>query len=127
MNKILIIEDDEILQRMYQQRLESEGFTVIVARDGREGLTLAQSEKPTLILLDIMLPGGMNGFDVLEQIKKDEKTKDIVVLVLTNLGSEEKTAIDIGAAGFLMKVNTKPDDVVAKIKELLANHKNESL
>jgi DNA-binding response OmpR family regulator len=120
MAKILIVEDDEILQRMYKQRLESEGYEVFVARDGREGLLLAQTKGPDLVLLDIMLPGGMNGFDVLEQLKKDEKTKDVLVLVLTNLESEEKTAKEIGAFDYLVKANTKPDQVVAKVKELLS-------
>jgi len=121
MKKILIIEDDEILVRMYQKRLISEGYDVIEARDARTGLTQAQTKKPDLILLDIMLPGGMNGFDVLEQLKQDESTKDSPVLILTNLESEEKVAKEIGATGYLVKVNAKPDQVIAAINELLAN------
>ena len=104
---------------MYQKRLQSEGYEVIQARDGKTGLSLAKSDQPDLILLDIMLPGGLNGFDVLEQLKQDSKTKDIAVLVLTNLDSEEKVAKQIGASGYLVKVNTKPDQVIASIKELL--------
>lgn len=119
MAKLLIIDDDEILQRMYQKRLQSEGYEVVEALDGKRGLTLAQSDKPDLILLDIMLTGGFNGFDVLEQLKKDEATKDIKVLVLTNLGSEEKVAKDIGASGYLVKVNTKPDQVIEVVNKLL--------
>lgn len=119
MAKILIIEDDEILQRMYAKRLASEGYAVIGADDGRKGLLLAQTEHPDLILLDIMLPGGLNGFDVMEQLKMDEKTKDMVVLVLTNLASEKHVAKDIGASGYLVKANTKPDQLVAAVKNLL--------
>jgi DNA-binding response OmpR family regulator len=123
MKKILLVEDDDILQRMYQKRLQSEGYEVIQARDGKTGLSLAKSDQPDLILLDIMLPGGLNGFDVLEQLKRDQKTKDIAVLVLTNLDSEEKVAKEIGASGYLVKVNTKPDQVIVKVNELLFSQK----
>lgn len=126
MAKILIIEDDEILVRMYQKKLVSYGYEVIEARDGVEGLTQAQTHKPDLILLDIMLPGGMNGFDLLEKLKKDAATKAIQVLILTNLESEEKVAKEIGAAGYLVKANNKPDQVIAAIKKLLEDKKTNS-
>lgn len=119
MNKILIIEDDDILQRMYQQRLRSEGYEVIEARDGKTGLALALSEKPDLILLDIMLPGGLNGFDILEELRRDPKTKDVAVLVLTNLETEEKISNELGVSGYLVKANTKPDQVVSVINTLM--------
>lgn len=122
--KILIIEDDEILERMYQKRLESEGYEVIWGRNGQEGIALAKTHQPDLILLDIMLPGGINGFDVLEQVKKHENLKASPVLILTNLGSEGKIAKDIGASGYLVKVNTKPEQVIAAVRQLLVNKKN---
>ena len=120
MAKILIVDDDEILQRMYHKRLQLEGHEVIQALDGKTGLTLAKSQNVDLILLDIMLQGGLNGFDVLEQIKQDPKTKDIIVLVVTNLDSQGKVAKEIGASGYLVKVDTKPDQILATINELLA-------
>lgn len=120
MARILLIEDEEILQRMYQKLLVSKGYEVLEAKDGRTGLTLSQTKKPDLIILDIMLPGGLSGFDVLEQLKKDELTKDIMVLVLTNLPSEEKMAITMGASRYLVKVNTKPDQVLDVVTELLS-------
>lgn len=119
MKKILIIEDDDILQRMYQQKLRAQGFDVIEARDGKTGLYRTQTEKPDLILLDIMLPGGLNGFDILEQLKRDPRTEHIAVLVLTNLETEEKVANELGASGYLVKANTKPDLVLVAINELL--------
>ncbi|KKU64086.1 MAG: putative response regulator, atypical CheY [Candidatus Amesbacteria bacterium GW2011_GWA1_47_16] len=120
MAKILLIEDDEILQAMYRKQLQSAGHQVTTAHDGRTGLDLAQSHHPDLVLLDVMLPGGLNGFDVLEQLKNDPKTKDIAVLILTNLETEEKVAKQIGASGYLVKVKTRPDDVIAKVTELLS-------
>ena len=117
--KILIIEDDEILVRMYTQLLTGKQYNVVSAHDGKTGLILAQSEKPDLILLDIMLPGGMNGFDVLEKLKQDNKSRSIPVLVLTNLDSEEKTAREMGAQYYLIKADNPPEKVLEIIRELL--------
>ena len=119
MKKILIIEDDDILLGMYSQRLKSENYEILQAREGKTGLGIAQSSKPDLILLDVMLPGGMNGFDVLEDLKRSEASKNIPVIVLTNLDSEEKAAIAIGANAYLVKVNTKIEQLVEKVKEIL--------
>ncbi len=123
MATILIIEDDEILQRMYQKSFESEGYVTVQSADGLIGLQLAKTHKPDVILLDIMLPGGMNGFDVLEQMKKDEELKNIPVLVVTNLDSEGKVAKEIGASGYLVKVNTRPDQVIEAVRLLLVPKK----
>lgn len=123
MRKILIIEDDDILQRMYQRKLRSEGYEVVEARDGKTGLTLAKSEMPDLILLDIILPGGLNGFDILEQLRQDPQTKDIAVLALTNLESEEKIATELGVSRYLVKANTKPDQVLLEINKVLQQTK----
>lgn len=117
MVKILIVEDDEILQRMYKKSLQSAGYDVIQARDGKTALSLAEEDNPHLMLLDIMLKGALNGFDVLEQIKQNPKTKDIIVLVITNLESEEKVAKKIGASGYLVKANTKPSQLVEAVKK----------
>lgn len=121
MTKVLVIEDDQMLRSMYEKKLSAEGYQVLVAIDGRAGLTLINNEKPDLVLLDIMLPGGMNGFDVLEELKKDEQTKDLPVLMLTNLDSEAKVAKEIGASGYLIKANTRPSEVIATIKGLLSS------
>lgn len=119
MHKILIAEDDNLVQNIYHNILTKEGFKVIQAFNGKQALSLVKSEQPNLIILDIMLPGGMNGFDVLERLKMDEKLKNIPVLVLTNLDTEEKVALSIGAADYIVKANISIKEVVDKIKKYL--------
>lgn len=118
--KLLLVEDEEVLRRMYVKKLMSESFDVLEAGDGNQALTHAKNDKPDLILLDVMLPGGMNGFDILEILRRDEGTKNIPVIMLTNLSSEEETAKTIGVQGYFVKANTSLDDLVTKIKEILA-------
>lgn len=120
MAKILIIEDENELQQIYKTRLEKDGYEVITAFSGNSGLGLAKSSLPDLILLDIMLPTDhFNGFDVLEQVKRDEALKHIPVIVLTNLDSERDVAFSIGAAAYLVKANTSIEEVVQTIKQQL--------
>jgi CheY-like chemotaxis protein len=116
MKKILIVEDDVRLMEVYLERLKREGFTVFHSGSGAAALTLAQNEKPDLILLDIMIPGDMNGFDVLEQLKRMEATRAIPVIMLTNLDGEEKTARQVGAADYIVKANSSLNDVMEKIR-----------
>ncbi len=113
---ILLIEDDPDIQKMYSDKLSFEGFEVLTSTDGKKGLLLAKTEKPDLVLLDIMLPQGMNGFDVLEEIKKDEDIKDLPVIVLTNLDTEKQVAEKVGASDYLVKANTQLNDLITKIK-----------
>lgn len=117
--KILIVEDDRQLRDMYIRKLTFEKFNPIGAEDGTVGLQLAKSEHPDLILLDVMLPGNVNGFDLLEQIKRDSDLMNIPVIMSTNLNTEEIIARNIGAVDYLVKANTSLDDVVAKIKQHL--------
>lgn len=117
--KILLIEDDPDIQKMYTDKLTFEGFEVISAIDGQNGLLLAKTQRPDLILLDIMLPRGMNGFDVLEEVRKDDDIKKTPVLVLTNLDTEAKVAQKVGANDYLVKTNTELADLVEKINENL--------
>ena len=119
MSKILVIEDDAVLLRAYQNMFRPEGITVVGAGTGQEGLRMALSEKPEVILLDIMLPGHMNGFDVLEQLEKNPVTKPIPVIVLTNLSSEEGVARTIGASAYIVKANTTKDEIVKLVKQYL--------
>lgn len=114
--KILIVEDDMGLQKILREKLEQLGLAVTSADNGQGALNSVKESVPDLILLDIMLPGGMNGFDVMEQLKKHEVYKSIPVIVLTNLDTEQKTALDIGAIDYIVKPNTSIDDVVLKIK-----------
>ncbi len=112
MKKILVIEEDASLFKAYQEMFRPKGISVVGVATGQEGLNLVHSENPDLILLDIMLPGGMNGFDVLEQLKRNPATKQIPVIILTNLDSEEKVAKAAGTAAYLVKASTTKDEIV---------------
>lgn len=114
-----MIEEENLLQDLYEGKLTDEGFEVAVAGNGQEGLDLVRSQKFDLILLDIMLPGGINGFDVLEDLKKDPALSRIPVIVLTNLGGEEKVAREIGAIDYFVKAKVTPAHIVDRIKEVL--------
>jgi len=118
--KILIIEDEATLQRALLEFLEAEGFEAISATDGERGIEIAKTEKPDLVLLDIIIPK-KDGYKVLSEIKKDPKTKDIPVILLTNLESPEdiQRAFELGATTYLVKSNYKLEDVVNRIKEML--------
>lgn len=118
--KVLIVEDDSFIVDMYTTKLELEGFQVVSAEDGLKGLEVAKREKPTIILLDILMPK-MDGFAYLEAAKKDPEIKDIPVLLLTNLGQKEdvQKGYELGAVGYLIKAHFMPSEVVEKIKQIL--------
>jgi len=118
--KILIIEDDRSLQSALEETVSKEGFEVESAFDGEEGLRKIATSKPDLILLDIIIPRH-DGFDVLDRIKKDEASKDIPVLILTNLKEAENVqkALDLGATTFMVKSDFSLKDIIQKIKENL--------
>ncbi|HTK03835.1 MAG TPA: response regulator [Alphaproteobacteria bacterium] len=116
---VLIAEDDNSLANILKTRLEKLGIEVVTAGTGQQALNIVKNKIPNLILLDIMLPGGLNGFDVLEQLKKDPIQKDIPVIVLTNLDTERKTAIEIGAVDYIVKPNISLDEVILKIQNNL--------
>lgn len=125
--KILLIEDDTALFKAYQEIFRLQSVTVVGATTGEKGLELVKVEKPDVILLDIMLPGGKNGFDVLEKLKANPNTRKIPVIVLTNLDSEEKIAKSIGATDYLVKVNTTKDEIVKIVMERLNSTSNHLL
>lgn len=118
--KILLIEDDPFLSSMYTTKFELDGFTVVSGDDGRKGLDLAMVEIPDIILLDILMPV-MDGFEVLENLKKDERTKNIPVILLTNLNQKDdiERGLKMGANDYLIKAHFMPSEVVAKIRKLL--------
>lgn len=125
MKKVLIIEDEKSLSKSLRLKLESfqgaNGKGIIVQEAGgvEEGMTKVKTDKPDVILLDIMLPGGLNGFDFLEQLKKDKDLKEIPVIVLTNLDSEAGTAMEIGASEYFVKVNTPLSKIESVVKKYL--------
>ena len=118
--KILIVEDEATLQKALSDMLIKEGYEVISAIDGLIGLDLARSENPDLILLDIILPG-MDGFDVLRNIKQKDNS-EVPVIILTNLSDLDdiQKALDIGATTYLVKADFHLADVLKKVEEVLA-------
>lgn len=118
--KILIVEDDDFLVQMYATKLEMLQYAVFTAGDGKQALKTARKEMPDLILLDLNLPI-MDGFQVLEELKKDAATKNIPVLVLTNYGQKEHVdrCLSLGAADYLIKAHFVPSEVVDKINSLI--------
>lgn len=123
MAKILIVEDDPLMSRMYQKIFTFEGYEVEVAVDGQEGLEKVRSLKPTMVLLDIMMPK-MNGLQVLEKLKADPETREIPVVMLTNLAgqADAEAALVKGAVRYIVKSQQDPKGVVTIIKEILAGY-----
>lgn len=119
-HKILVVEDNPQLQQLYITKLDTNGFTTFGVATGEDAVKQAQEHKPDLILLDVMLTGDMNGFDTLEVLKRDDALKNIPVIMLTNLDTEEAVAKKIGAVDYLVKVNLDLDDIVKKIRQYLA-------
>jgi CheY-like chemotaxis protein len=122
--KILIIEDTQFYQTVYRQRLLSEGFSVLVANNGVEGLKILFKERPTLVLLDLVMDG-MDGYKVLHIIRSQPEVKDIPVIVSSVRGAthEVDRAIKLGAVDFLVKATTSPNKVVEKIKEVIRHRR----
>lgn len=123
MKKILLIEDEQALQKTLTSKLESGKYNVISSLNGEDGLLMAKKEKPDLIILDLILPK-KSGFEVLREIKETEEIKDIPIIILTNL--EDMTDIqkvfDLGATTYLVKANYGLDEIFKKIKEILENN-----
>lgn len=121
MKKILFIEDETALQEAFKGMLVPEGYEIVTAIDGESGLRLASTEKPDLILLDLMLPK-IHGLDVLKTLKADAATRDIPVIILTNLDKTEnvESALEFGATTYLVKANYGLDEVVQKVKKALS-------
>lgn len=119
--KILIVEDEQFLAEMYQMKFESEGYDITVASDGEECLKKTKTENFDLILLDLVMPG-MDGFQVLEKLRSNEKTMKVKIYILSNLGQEEEVAeaFDKGADGFLIKANLTPAELMEDVKKIFA-------
>ena len=120
MKKILFIEDESALQKAFGDVLKQKGYKMLSALDGEIGLRMAKSEKPDLILLDLVLPR-LHGFEVLKKLKEDLETKKIPVIVLTNLEKIEdiNKVIELGATTYLVKTEYKIEEVIEKIKKII--------
>ena len=120
MKKILLIEDEAAIQKTLGESLRKKNYEVQAALDGEIGLRLAKSENPDLILLDLILPK-KHGLEVLEELRKDEATKAIPVIILTNLENvgEVEKAIELGATTYLVKANYSLNEVIEKVQKAL--------
>jgi CheY-like chemotaxis protein len=118
--RILVVEDTELLRRMYRDRLTQDGYDVSDAPDGLAALALLRQEQFDLILLDLIMPR-MGGIQVLEAVQQDPRTQSTPVIVLTNLGEEDtiERAVSLGAVDYLIKNETRPADVAEKVALVL--------
>ncbi len=124
MKKILVVEDEEILRSLLQKRLSEEGYEVDVARDGLEGMEKIREKRPDVILLDIIMPN-MDGFEMMEEMKK-ESISDIPIIVVSNSGQpvEIDRAQKLGARDWLVKTEFDPQEVVDKVAIQVGEHQN---
>lgn len=118
--KILFIEDDPFLSDIYMTKFEEVGYDIDISNDGEEGLKKIRENKPDIVLLDIVLPK-KSGLEILEEIKNDSTLKHIPVLILSNLGMDQNfdKAKSLGAAGYLVKSQYTPSEVVAEVEKIL--------
>ena len=116
--KVLLIEDDEAAAEMYRLRLAADGYTVVLAHDGEEGLRMATDEAPDFIYLDLRLPG-LDGFEVLESLRAEPATTHIPVIILSNYGEPElrERGLKLGALEFLVKADTTPGQLSTKVEQ----------
>lgn len=123
MLKVLIVEDEQLVARMFQKTLEAAEIEVQTAPNGEEGYKKMKSWRPDLVLMDVMMPK-MNGLEALEAMKKDDEVKDIPVVIMTNLSGNHdgELAIEKGAAAYWIKKDAQPDTFPQKVKEFVAEY-----
>jgi CheY-like chemotaxis protein len=123
MIKVLIVEDDPLMSRMYQKIFSFEKYEVAMAGDGEEALAKVVEFSPTIILLDVMMPK-MNGLQVLERLKTNPATKSIPVVMLTNLAGQQdaETALSKGAVKYIVKSEHEPKEIADMVNEIVAGY-----
>ena len=128
MAKILIVEDDPLMSRMYQKIFSFEGYEVVMAHDGEEGWDKLKKEKPTIALFDIMMPK-LNGLQLLDRAKDDSEMKKIPVIMLTNLAgqSDAEKALEKGAVKYIVKSEHEPKEIAAMVKEIIAGYSRDEV
>lgn len=119
MKKILIIEDDPVLTKAYGEKL-STLYNLVYSVDGETGMTAAIGEHPDLIILDLILPGNDSGINVLGKLKHHVETKNIPVIVITNIDNQGAIAREMGAVDYLVKANIDINEIMTKIKQYLS-------
>ncbi len=122
MSKIMLVEDDNSLREIYSIRLTAEGYNIVSAGDGEEALAMAVRERPDLIVSDVMMPK-ISGFDMLDILRSTPETKDIKVIMMTALSSEDQRerGENLGADRYLVKSQVGIEDVVNVVHEVLGD------
>jgi DNA-binding response OmpR family regulator len=117
---VLLVEDDTFLIDIYKKKFEMEGFKVSISDNGEKCLADIKKKKPDIVMLDILLPK-LDGFAVLEKLKTDPDTKNIPVILLTNLGQKDEVerGMKLGAEDYMIKAHFKPSEIVDKVKKVL--------
>jgi two-component system, OmpR family, alkaline phosphatase synthesis response regulator PhoP len=122
--KIVLAEDEEMISMAYEVGLSHHGYEIIVARDGEQALRAVRHERPSLLLLDVIMPR-KNGFEVLKEIKEDSELKDLDVIMLTNLSqsNDAEKALTLGAEDYLIKSDLSMQQLIKHIEKALAKNK----
>jgi len=124
--KVLLVEDDPMVVRMYERKLKKDGFKVALAYNGEKGLAALQQDRPDIVLLDIMMPK-VSGLDMLKAVKADPQYKDLPIVMLTNLGDRAED-VDrckaMGAEDYWVKANMTLEQIIEGIKKILSKHLN---
>jgi len=122
--KILIVEDEEILAKVLEEKFENSGFKVAIASDGESVLSTAKKFNPDIMLLDIILPK-LDGIEVLTRLKEDEDLKNIPVIMLSNLNDDEKIkqALSLGAVDYMTKIQHPINEVIEKVNRYILKAK----
>lgn len=117
---ILVVEDDKFLRELITQKLAKEGYEVVEATDGEDGIKKIKETKPALVLLDLILPG-IDGFEVLSKMKEDPDVSSTPVIILSNLGQREdvEKGLKLGAIDYLIKAHFTPGEIIEKIRKIL--------
>jgi DNA-binding response OmpR family regulator len=118
--KILVVEDDMTMREIVVQKLKAAGYDVVEAEDGAKAIKLVLKEKPDLVLLDLMLPE-VDGFGVLEAIRKDESVKDTAVIILSNLWSKDEIikTKNLGVQSYIIKAYMTTEEILEKVNDIL--------
>lgn len=122
--KILIVDDEAAIAQVFQQALQQAGFEVVLSATGKDGQGKAVSDKPDIILLDQILPD-MNGNQVLKTLKSQDITKNIPVAIISNFNQKDliEEGMKLGASEYILKYQISPQDLVEKVKNILAGQK----
>ena len=122
MTKIVVADDDRMFRKAAETTLRRQGYAVAIASDGEEALQLIRSERPNIIVLDLIMPK-LQGFDVLQVLKQDSVTAAIPVIVLSSLTQEQdkQEALDLGAAAYFNKATLSLGELVKQVERTLAN------